>query len=191
MVPRKHSPASTKNASAGTNENASVPRRAAQPVGEGPHPSAEPQGDGNRRDREHGGVFRQEEERPAKPAVLGVEAGDQFRLRFRQIERRAIGLRHHGNGKDPECDESQRKELEDEPGLLGVLRFDNADHAQRAGAGLKAGHEHGRDDRQPHGDFVRHHLRAGTQRTHQRVVRVRRPARHDDAQHAQRRNRPA
>ena len=45
-----------------------------------------------------------------------------------------------------------------------------------------------RDNRQPHGNFVRNHLRAGAQRAHQRVVRVRRPARHDDAQHAQRRN---
>ncbi len=34
-------------------------------------------------------------------------------------------------------DEAQREELEDEPDTLRVLRFDNADHAQRAGAGLR------------------------------------------------------
>jgi hypothetical protein len=45
--------------------------------------------------------------------------------------------------------------------------------------------QHGDDDEADR-DFVGHHLRGRTQRAEERVLRVRRPAAHDDAVHAER-----
>ena len=95
-----------------------------------------------------------------------MEAGNQFRLSFRQVKGSAISFRNHRDGEDHECNEAQREKFEDEPDVLCSLRFDDADHAQCAGAGLHAGHHDRADDGQAHGDFVGDHLRARAQRAH-------------------------
>ena len=56
------------------------------------------------------------------------------------------GILEHGNGEDYECDQAQRKKFEDEPGLLGLLRLYDSDHAHGTGTVfVEASHEHGRD----------------------------------------------
>ena len=181
--------ARNRNVSAGNQREHQVPGIAVQGVGKRPHPSAQPQGHCDRGNRDHGRVFRQEKERPAEAAVFGVKAGGQFGFGFRQIERRAIGFRHHGDRKNKERDQPQREELEGKPDMLGLLRLHDSDHAQGADAFfIKAGHQDRGNYRQAHRDFVGNHLRAGAQRAHQRVVGVGRPSRHDHAEHAQRRN---
>ncbi len=64
-----------------------------------------------------------------------------------------------------------------------VLRFDDRAQVQRTCT------QQNGDDHEADGNFVRDHLRGGAQRGKERVFRIRRPASHDDAVHAERRDR--
>ena len=77
----------------------------------------------------------------------------------------------------------QREPVPAEDAVLGVLRLDDLRQVQRAGA-----QQHG-DDHEADRDLVGHHLRGRAQRAQERVFRVRRPAAHDDAVDAERRDR--
>ena len=67
--------------------------------------------DGQRRDQDHVGVFGEEEHREGHARIFDVEAGDDFRLAFRHVERRAVGLRDAGD----EIDQEQRQQRQPEP----------------------------------------------------------------------------
>ena len=119
-------------------------------------------------DEEHG-------ERHAR--VLDVEAGDDLRLAFDHVERRAVGL---GNAGDEVDDEQREQPPEEVAEVAAALRLDDLAEVQRAG-----GH-HDADQREAHRDFVRDHLRRGAHRAEERVLRVGGPAGEDDAVHARR-----
>ena len=69
-------------------------------------------------------------------AVLGVETRHQFVLRFRQIERDAVGFRERGDQEDDEADDLRKRALEDRPArheseVEAVLRVDDFAQAER------------------------------------------------------------
>src|SRR5438552_8992847 len=101
----------------------------------GTKPSAQPQSYRDRRNSNHGRIFGEKEERPAKAAVLGVKACSQLGFSLRQVKRRAVGFRHHGYCKNKKRDQPERKEFKRKPYLLCLLRLNNANHAQSSGAG--------------------------------------------------------
>src|ERR1700722_13957427 len=177
-----------------------IPSGTMQQVRERAEPSTQPQGDRDGGNRDHRGIFGQEKQRPAEAAVFRVEAGGQFGLGFGQIERGAVGLRNHSDGENEKRNQAQRKKLEDEPDALLLLSLHDTNHAERArvtrarytctvkSKPVQTGHEDRRDDRQAHGHFQENQLHARAQSTNQRIVLIRSPARHHDAEHAQRRN---
>ena len=59
--------------------------------------SAQEKHDGDARDHEHVRVFRHKEIRKTHTGILDMEAGDQFVLRLREVERRAVRLGYPGN----------------------------------------------------------------------------------------------
>ena len=79
-------------------------------------PAAEEQVGRHGRDRDHVHVLGQEEQREAHRAVLGVVAGHELLLGFREVERRAVGLGDAGDQEDEEADRLQEDvPLRDEP----------------------------------------------------------------------------
>ena len=80
--------------------------------------------------------------------VLGVIPGHELRLRFRQIERRAVVLRVHGHEEDEAADQL-REEIPD----VHLLVADDLHEIERA-----ADHQHA-DDREAERHLVRDHLR--------------------------------
>ena len=135
----------------------------------------------DRRDRDHVDVLGQEEQREAHRAVLGVVPGDQLLLRFRKVERRAVGLGDAGGHVDQEAERLQEDvPLRDE--APPVARLVHHDLAQRQRAGQ---HDH-RGQRQPVGQLVADHLRRRAQPAEQRVLAVRAPAGEHDAVDAHR-----
>ena len=148
-VPSKHSPASTKNVSAGTNENAKSHAEPLSQLGNGRiHPPSHSVTaiDETASIAAYSARKNSDQRNPLysvwKPATSSDSASG--RSNGARLVSATMAMANTANAM-----KSEREELEDEPGLLRVLRFDNADHAQRAGAGLQAGHQHGGDDRQP------------------------------------------
>ena len=75
-------------------------------------PAAEEEADHQAAVDDHRRVFGEHEEGELHRRVLGVIAGHQLRLRFRQIERRAVVLRVHRHEEDERGDEL-REEIPD------------------------------------------------------------------------------
>ena len=104
-------------------------------------PAAEEEHRGQRRDQDHVGVFGQEEQRERDAGIFHVEAGDDFRLAFGHVERRAIGL---GDARD-EIDDEQREQPEPVPGEeAALLLLDDVAEVQTA-----RGHDARRPARSP------------------------------------------
>ncbi len=150
--------------------------------------AAEEQRRADRADDNHVRVLAQEERRELHGRVFGVIPGDQFRFGFRQVKRRAVRLRQHGDHVNQRRDQAQREELEDVPGgkrdavmgqcradLVKALLLDDLLQAQAAGQ------QHDRDNRQAHAQFIGNHLRRRPQAAEQRILVVGRPARQHDA----------
>ena len=114
--------------------------------------------------------------------VLDVEAGDDLRLAFGDVERCAVGLRDAGD----EVDEEQRKQRPDVP--VSSPQPPSCPRTISPRFRLLRGHQHA-DQREAHRDLVGHDLRRRAQRAEERVLRVRRPAGDDDAVDAHRRHR--
>ena len=145
-------------------------------------PAAEEQDRREERHQDHVRVFGQEEHRERRARILDVESGDDFRLAFGDVERRAVGL---GNTGD-EIDDEHRQQRHEEPvedAVATALRVDDIGKIEAAGEDQHA------DQREAHRDLVADDLRRRTHRAEHRVARVRRPAGEDDAVHAHRRHR--
>ena len=140
-------------------------------------PAAQKQDRGHRAHQDHVGVFAEEEQREGHGAVFDEEAGDDFALAFRQIERRAVGFRQ---ARDEEHDE-HREQRQAEPHL--VLRQHDVGQVQAADA------EQHRDHDEAHRDFVAHHLRRAAHRAQKGIFRIGCPAGDDDAVDAKRADR--
>ena len=72
------------------------------PGRKGPVPAAQEEHRGHRRDDEHVGVFRQEEEGEPHPGIFRVEPGHQFRFRFRDVKGSPVGFRRGAGNKENE-----------------------------------------------------------------------------------------
>ena len=143
-------------------------------------PAAEEQRRDDRADDEQVAPLRHEEEQVAHPAVLGRETRDQLRLGFGQIERRAVTLGQRRYIEDVGGDEGERIG-EQEPMLRRpALRADDPLHRERAG------HQHDRENRQPRRYFVTDYLRRRADSADQRPLVIRRPSRHQHADHGER-----
>ena len=81
-------------------------------------PAAREEDRGQHRDQDHVGVFGEEEQRERDAGIFHVEAGDDFRFAFGDVERRTIGF---GDARD-EVHQEQREQPEpvprEEPALL-------------------------------------------------------------------------
>ncbi|MNV24444.1 hypothetical protein D3C71_1155080 [compost metagenome] len=106
-------------------------------------------------------------------------AGDDFRLAFHHVERRAVGF---GDAGHPVHDE-QREQRQEEPveqTRIALLRQHDVGQVQAAGG------DHHANQREAHRDFVADHLCGRTHRTEERVLGVGRPTGQDHAVHTQR-----
>ena len=119
-------------------------------------PSAEEKRDHQTAVHGHRRIFGEHEKRELHRRVLSVISGHELRLRFRQIEWRAVVLRVHRHEKDERGDDL-REEIPDTHFLI----LDDLHEPERS-----AEHQHA-DDRQPERHFIRHHLRGRSQSAHQ------------------------
>jgi len=119
-------------------------------------PAAEEERHAEARERRHVGVLRLEEQGEAHGAVLGVEAGHQLRLRFRQVERQPVRLGERGDQEDEEADE-----LGDHGPHMLLLVGHHVRQIERADR------DHRRQHRQGERQLVADHLRRGADRAHQ------------------------
>ena len=99
----------------------------------------------------------------------------------------AVGFGHSRNNVDDEQRQQRqpvpRHEVDAAIGKpAGCLTIHDTAKVQRAR------HQQHGNQHETNGQFVRHHLRGGAQRTQKRVLGVGRPARHNDAVHANRGN---
>ena len=137
---------------------------------EGDVPAAEEERRHHRRHGEHVGVFGDEEERELHRAVLGVVAGDELRLRLRQVERQPVGLGEPRHQEDEEREEERQREPE-----AALLVADDL------GERHVPAQQQNRDDAHPHRDLVGDHLGAGAEAAQERVLVVGRPTGERDA----------
>ena len=109
----------------------------------------------------HADVLPHHDEAELHGRVLGVEAGGEFMLRLRQVERQAMGFRQPGDEEDDKAEHLGKDEPH--PLLLGFHDFAQAEGAAQ---------QHDAHDRQPHEHFVGDHLRPGAQAAEQGVLVV-------------------
>ena len=107
-----------------------------------------------------------------------METGHELALGLRQIEGIAVRFGDTGDEKD---EESQNLR-DDVPDVSRALGLDDVDERHRAGQ------HQGANDRQTLRNLVGDHLRRRSQPSHERELRVRRPAADDDAVHTERRH---
>src|SRR2546425_7540360 len=145
-------------------------------VDTGALPATEPEGRDDRADHRHVAVFREREHRaPPHARVLREPAGNELRLGFGQIERRAVRL---GERRDEVDQERERKDQRvHERACLGAR---DVDHRQGS---HDEDHRHEREDL---GDLVGDELTGRPETTNERVFVVRSPAGDDDAEHGHR-----
>src|SRR5579864_3061518 len=109
-------------------------------------------------DRHHVAVLGHKEHGKFHSAVLGVVAGYEFRLRFRQIKWNTVGFRvgrHDVNEEGNKLEAAEEVPVEDRP----RLRIYNLPQAQRSGK------EQDSDQRQSQRNLVTNKLRAGSKRS--------------------------
>ena len=125
-------------------------------------------------------VFTQHKKEVRRRAILDLVTRHEFGFGFRKIKRRAVGFSQRRDKEDHEHREhhdDQREVLEAErvPVLQAAgLVVDDVAEVHRADQ------QDDRDDHEADGDLVGYHLRGRAQRAEERILRVRRPAAHDD-----------
>ncbi len=147
-------------------------------------PSPKKQQRGQARHRNHVGVFGHEEHGKLHGTVLGVVSRNQFGFGFRQVKRKAIGLRIRRHQINEEADNLPMKNIppRNETPEMSSLCID--DSAQAEAAGL----DQNSNQRKSKRNFVTDHLRAGPQSAQQGIFIVRRPARKRHAVYTHRSN---
>ncbi len=142
--------------------------------------SAEEEERGDAAYSDHVGVLGHEEHGELHGAVLGVIAGDELGLGFREVERRAVGLGVGGHEVDEEGDELEAAEDIPAPHAVGGLAVDDVAKAK----GLCAKYD--ADKRKAECELVADHLRGGAKAAKESELVVRRPAGERDAVDADR-----
>ena len=109
-------------------------------------------------------------------------SGHQFRLRFRQIKGRAVGLGVRGNQIDEKCNRLPVKNIpaRNETPKNSALRIDDLAQAEASR------HDHDSHQRQAKRNFIADHLGAGAQSAEQRVFAIRGPSGKRHTVHAHR-----
>ncbi len=139
---------------------------------EGRQPAAHEEQCRERRDQDHVRVFGKEEDREGHPGILHMETGHDLGLAFGHVEGRAVGL---GDTRD-QIDAEQGQQWQPEPGQdIPFLGRDDRTQIQASSR-----HQH-TDQRKAHRDLVGDDLGRRAHGAEQRIFRVGRPTRDDDA----------
>jgi len=108
-----------------------------------------------------------------------MEAGDQLRFGFRNVERRPVGLRHGGDEENEERDLSNDRIKDEPPGENSVPQslLSRRDPPQTQRAVKHQDRHHGENAR----NLIGHQLRGPAKTPQHRKFVSRSPSRHEDA----------